>query len=102
MLLSWARTLNKVNDIETVLISQSLDTRAWILKSLNDTHYVPLFTSDHVGTNCHELSPFILLIKTLWFIHINAVCALHIYSVRSYSKHLKENKSRVNHVQGLS
>ena len=64
------------NDIETVLISQSLG-----IKNLNETHYAPLFTSDHVCTNCHEN---------------------YIYSVRSYSKHLKENRSRVNHVYCVS
>ena len=68
----------------------------WILKRLNVTHSVPLFTSDDIckrtlslqaiHLNAQQLT--LILIKALWFIHVNAVFAPHIYCVCSYSKHL--------------
>ena len=73
----------------------------WILRSPKESHYVPLFTSDHMHVHklslfkrfisMHKIDPYIND-KTLWFIHINTIFALHIYRVRSYSKHRKEIK----------
>ena len=49
-----------------------------------------LFSSD--SSQCTIIHPTLILIKTLWFIHINTVFSPHIYCIRSYSKHLYEIK----------
>ena len=54
-----------------------------------------LFSSD--SSQCTIIHPTLILIKTLWFIHINTVFSPHIYCIRSYSKHLYENKGYVSH-----
>ena len=64
---------------------------------------MPLFTSDHmferslsfqaIHLNAQLLT--LMIVKILWFIYINAVFAPHIDRVRSYSKHLYENKGRI-------
>ena len=76
----------------------------WIIKRLNDVLCTLVYFRLHV----HELSLFKRLISmhnnppypyinTLWFIHINTVFSPHIYCIRSYSKHLYENKGHVSH-----
>ena len=75
----------------------------WIIKRLNDVLCTLVYFRLHV----HELSLFKRLISmhnnppypyinTLWFIHINTVFSPHIYCIRSYSKHLYENKGHVS------
>ena len=69
-------------------------------------YYVPLFTSDYMCMNslfssdssqCTIIHPTLILIKTLWFIHINTVFSPHIYCIHLYSKHPYENKVLVSH-----
>ena len=74
----------------------------WILKRLNVTHYCDfVYFWSHLQAkslflNAQQLT--LILVKTLWFIYINAVFAPYIDCVRSYSKHLYQNKGRISHV----
>ena len=100
---SWQNIMPLYNSFEVfVPAKQYWNTihSPWIIKRLNDV-LCPLFTSDYMCMNslfssdssqCTIIHPTLILIKTLWFIHINTVFSPHIYCIRSYSKHLYEIK----------